>query len=108
MLVSDVRSRIPKVVVGDFKERPEVELRTRGTVFCSRLSLSYTWYIFTFQGTGSDLIVDFTYVITLVWRMVWLVIQHYNHSDHQAIFFEIENGDDIGFCGAGNLKGMHS
>ena len=122
MLVSDARSRNPKIIAGDFNawavDWGSRTTNTRGRILLEAfaeldLVLANTGNVSTFRGTGSGSIVDLTYVsTTLARRMTWFVSEHYTHSDHQAIFLQIEYGPCVDTCSreAGNrgwsVKGL--
>ncbi|CAB0029049.1 unnamed protein product [Trichogramma brassicae] len=101
-ITEEARGRRPLVIAGDFNawstEWGCRETRPRASILLDSLALLdavllNTGDVPTFNGRQGSSIVDLTFVCeTLAPRVKsWTVSGRYTHSDHQAIFFEIED-----------------
>ncbi|CAB0038637.1 unnamed protein product, partial [Trichogramma brassicae] len=101
-ITEEARGRRPLVIAGDFNALSTEwgcrETRPRTSILLDSLALLdavllNTGDVPTFNGRQGSSIVDLTFVCeTLAPRVKsWTVSGRYTHSDHQAIFFEIEN-----------------
>ncbi|CAB0044541.1 unnamed protein product, partial [Trichogramma brassicae] len=101
-ITEEARGRRPLVIAGDFnawstewgcrKTRPRAPILLDSLALLDAVLLN-TGDVPTFNGRQGSSIVDLTFVCeTLAPRVKsWTVSGRYTHSDHQAIFFEIED-----------------
>lgn len=98
-LLEDARNRTPVAIAGDFnawaKEWGSRTTNARGrslleTLASLDLVLLNDGKTYTFGRAGAFSIIDLTFVSpTLSLNTKWRVSEHYTHSDHQAILFEV-------------------
>ncbi|CAB0040703.1 unnamed protein product [Trichogramma brassicae] len=101
-ITEEARGRRPLVIAGDFnawstewgcrETRPQASILLDSLALLDAVLLN-TGDVPTFNGRQGSSIVDLTFVCeTLALRVKsWTVSGRYTHSDHQAIFFEIED-----------------